>query len=134
MKAIHQAALNILILLIGPVLTTAIYVTSETESFLFFVALATVLLLIALLVSIPLHVWIKRLWLGLLASVVAVEIVYVVLLLCAMWWNPEAREFGPFIAVLFLVPCTLPTALSVAVGVGRMIKLLRAKRNCNRPR
>jgi hypothetical protein len=126
MKRTINILLNILIIPAGPLVTAYMVIAGKGfkikgEMFLY----AGIATAIAVIVSIAIHALYKKdLKKAIISAVIVSEIIYALLAIADAMKNPRSMMWLP-VALLFLPLFTLPTAISVSFGIGRIFEINR---------
>lgn len=132
MKHTTNILLNILIILLGPLVTVYIVIAGKgfkikSEMFLY-VGVATAIAVIGS--AIIQSVFKKGSNKSFIISVVVSELIYALLMIIDAIHNPKSMMWLP-VALLFLPLYTLPTAISASFGIGRIFEMNRQGRCIN---
>ena len=133
-KTMSKALLsNIVIMLAGPALTIYWYMSSNgnitTSAVLYMLLFAVVLVFITTIVAFIVHnkaktSFAKKVLISIIVSECCYLIITSLIILIFEKHDPESRIWLPVI-LLILVPYTLPAAISVSYGFGKIVELLK---------
>ena len=120
---------NSVVIVLGPIITFFLYFANERPSdisdILPILKILLLMSIITLLFSIITHVLIENFKKGMIVSIIISELTYIVSLITFFWLDPinqaENIMWLP-VAIVFLIPFSLPMAFSISYGCGKIIR------------